>query len=344
MVQVRGTMLGGPMTVYSEPGVGMTTAAPVRGRRLRAWTNPAVGERVAENLIPARGQGFHEAEGEAGEAVETLAVIDLVAIDIDGTLLDSHGAVSAGAAAGIAEARTHGIQVALASGRSRFGLFQIMQLLGLQLPYICSGGAYIGNAATGEVIQHTPLARRSMQQVVTLARKAGASIFMVGRDHIYAEAGPEVVAAISSLASIDIHVVLTEDVLRAYDDEAEKIMLVKDPVGLAGLDAELRQQADAVYVSYSSPVYLEITKAGVNKGSALKYLASHLGIPMSRVAAIGDERNDLSMFAVAGLAIAMGNAPADVQAAAEMVAPGNNEAGVAWATRRILQARVSATE
>jgi hydroxymethylpyrimidine pyrophosphatase-like HAD family hydrolase len=81
----------------------------------------------------------------------------------------------------------------------------------------------------------------------------------------------------------------------------------------------------------TSPKYLDFYCEGVNKGSAVKRLAQHLGIPLERVIAIGDYYNDLDMFKIAGLSIAMGNAPSEVRRAADLVAPANDEGGAAWA-------------
>jgi len=141
------------------------------------------------------------------------------------------------------------------------------------------------------------------------------------------------------LAEVDV--VLTDDILHAYEGDPQKIVMVKDPETLARLEAKIREDVKSVYISYSSPIYLEVTDREANKGNALKHLAHHLRIPLSRVAAIGDEKNDLSMFEVAGLAIAMGNAAPEIQAAADLIAPSNDKGGVAWAIDRILSARLN---
>jgi Cof subfamily protein (haloacid dehalogenase superfamily) len=267
--------------------------------------------------------------------------IDLIAIDIDGTLLDSQGALSDGVQTAIDRARASGILVALVTGRNRVGLLHVMDLIGLELPYICSGGAYIANPETGEVIQQTPVPRKTIEHVVALAREADAAIFIEAHGHIYAETEPHVVDAIGPLASVDV--VLTDDILQGFEGDPQKIVMIKDPETLAALETEIRQKVDAVYLSYSSPIYLEVTKQGVNKGNALKKLARYLHIPLSHVAAIGDEKNDMSMFAVAGLAIAMGNASDEVQAVADLIAPSNDDGGATWAINQILHERAGSS-
>ncbi|MEH7276163.1 HAD family hydrolase, partial [Neobacillus vireti] len=81
---------------------------------------------------------------------------------------------------------------------------------------------------------------------------------------------------------------------------------------------------------------LEISPAGVSKASSLIKLTQQLDIPMSQVAAIGDNYNDSLMLTAAGLGIAMDNAPKEVKEAADVVTGSNDEAGVAQAIRRYL--------
>jgi hydroxymethylpyrimidine pyrophosphatase-like HAD family hydrolase len=80
----------------------------------------------------------------------------------------------------------------------------------------------------------------------------------------------------------------------------------------------------------------EINAAGVTKGQALKTYAELKGIPLEKVVAFGDQHNDLSMFSVAGLSVAMGNAPMAVQAAARHVAPTNDLSGLAWGVHHLV--------
>lgn len=74
----------------------------------------------------------------------------------------------------------------------------------------------------------------------------------------------------------------------------------------------------------------------MSKGSGLQALAARYGVPRARILAIGDGRNDLPLFAASGYAIAMGNADAQVRARADLVAPTNDDDGVAWALERLV--------
>ena len=109
--------------------------------------------------------------------------------------------------------------------------------------------------------------------------------------------------------------------------------MVEDHSTLVESEAKLRRLELDINLVYSAPHYLEITRRGVTKGAAVANLTRFLGIPPERVAAVGDGENDISMFEVAGLAIAMGNAAPHVQQAADLVAPSNDEDGLAWALK-----------
>ena len=129
--------------------------------------------------------------------------------------------------------------------------------------------------------------------------------------------------------------IITSDLLED-GVEPNKILLIATE---RGSSRALHAIADSVQslssAAFSKPNYLEIVPKGANKAAALVHLVGILGLDLSQVAAIGDGYNDIEMIREAGLGIAMGNAPATVQSAADWVTGTNNEAGVALAVRRL---------
>src|SRR5215469_6333926 len=99
---------------------------------------------------------------------------DLVAIDIDGTLVTSANKLSISIAPLIRETQAKGTGVTLVSGRSKLKMMPLLKVLDLTLPYIGSGGAYIANPSDNLVILHRPLAREEAAEIVELARAAKA--------------------------------------------------------------------------------------------------------------------------------------------------------------------------
>ena len=95
--------------------------------------------------------------------------------------------------------------------------------------------------------------------------------------------------------------------------------------------AQLAQRCPDLAVTSSIPRNVELNSARAQKGLALQGLADLLGIPMAETMAFGDDLNDLSMLRAAGLGVAMGNASAEVKAAADYVTASCDENGVALA-------------
>jgi Cof subfamily protein (haloacid dehalogenase superfamily) len=277
-------------------------------------------------------QGWQQDDGMAGS--DRYYGCDLVAIDVDGTLLNTRWEIADDVESAINTAIAQRIHVTLVSGRNRMGLLRVINRLDLSQSYISSGGALIVDYSNGQIISHNPVPREEATVIVGLARTKSVGIFFESQDCIYAEAGLDVIERIKPLN--DTNVVVVDDILQASPNDPTKVTIVGDRDVLLSIEYEIRRRNQPVHLTYSAPIYMEVTKSGVNKGTALKQLAEHLHISLERVVAIGDANNDISMFDVAGLAVAMGNAPADVKEAADLVAPTNDEGGVAWVLRRLV--------
>jgi Cof subfamily protein (haloacid dehalogenase superfamily) len=265
--------------------------------------------------------------------------IELVAIDIDGTLLDSQHRLSPGAEAAIREARERGVKVTLVSGRGKMALRCWVDALGIRVPYVCSSGGYIEDPVSGEVLYQDQLDRDDVALVVETARQYGACIFFDEPDHFVAEGEAGAIEAVQVMTGIAI--LRSSDVLRDRPEPPTKIFLTGRHEVLEQAESRILNRTSALFLAYSEPTFLEITPRGSDKASALARLAGRLGIPLNRVAAIGDGANDIGMFRIAGLGIAMGNAPAEVKAEADIVAPANDSGGVAWALREVILGRVA---
>ena len=126
------------------------------------------------------------------------------------------------------------------------------------------------------------------------------------------------------------------------DDLAEWVKTAREPIyKMAVLSeyslVETARELDQILglsVTSSDPRNLEICPTNVSKGAALCQLAELLAIKPEQIMAVGDNYNDLSLFGVAGLSVAMGNAPELVQQQAQVVTKSNNESGVAWAVHQ----------
>jgi Cof subfamily protein (haloacid dehalogenase superfamily) len=267
------------------------------------------------------------------EPVDALAY-DLVAADVDGTLLDSRGQLAPGTVEAFAEAREKGVRLTLVTGRAKVSILHILEALRIDQPYVAGQGAYVADPLSGEVIYQQAMSWQDTRAIVQMARALDVSVFYENPDRIYGEMKPRH----ASLVHGDEQgaLVLVDDLLHGVPGPPPKIALLGEPELLALLEERIRKHNSSLHAAYPWPTALDVSRPGVTKGVALRRLADHLGIPLSRVVAIGDQNNDLTMFEVAGLSVAMGNAPPAVKAAADVVAPSNDEGGVAWALRELV--------
>lgn len=282
-------------------------------------------------------------ETPAGEA--GARAYDLVVIDIDGTLLTSKHRIPASVAPLVEEVQSRGIGVTLATGRPRLTLLPAFTELKLTLPYISSGGAFIFDPATQQVLYRCALRYEQVALCVEQARAAQVAIVSQMPDHLYYEGDVATWEELKAVANVDNAVVdggrtsLTRvpDVLFMCPQPL-KMTLCGEPGTVSTIEQALRQREASLHLTYSGPPYLEITRSEASKGEAIKRLASCLGIVLERVIAIGDSSHDISMLEAVGTAVAMGNAGEEVKAVADLVAPSNDEDGVAWTLRELVLA------
>ncbi len=253
----------------------------------------------------------------------------MVAVDVDGTLLDSRGEVTPPVAAAVRDASAGAVKIVLASGRPPIAMQTLLHHLEIASPFIASAGALVAESGSGAILLHSPLSPQTTVQVVQIARSHSLPVFIEEPERVMGEAEPEMAKRIGERFGYKMTVVA--DVLCATSGTPTKIFLHASPGLLHAIEREIIQARLPVHLGYPFPDYIEINRVDVNKASAVEYLAGYFGIPMERVMVIGDSENDVSMFRVAGLAVAMGNAPAQVKAEAQVVAPTNDEGGVAWA-------------
>jgi Cof subfamily protein (haloacid dehalogenase superfamily) len=265
-------------------------------------------------------------------------MIDLIAIDMDGTLLDSAHTISPRVKQAIAAARARGLRIVLATGRPFSGIELYLDELGLadEDNYcITFNGAVIQNAAGTQSIAETTLGYDDYVYCEQVARDLGVHFHV-----LYERSMMTPNADISSHTVRDAYISRTPLIYRSVEQvqpswRFRKFMMVDDAAildrAIANLPAELTQRYTVVK---SAADFLEILHPDAGKGRALATLAAHLGVPAERIMAIGDQENDLVMLEFAGVAVAMGNAIDAVKAGADHVTTSNDEDGVALAIER----------
>ncbi len=236
--------------------------------------------------------------------------IKLIALDMDGTLLNNKHKVSEENKRAIIEAREKGIEVIISTGRH----FSTSSIIAKELDIhylITVNGSEIWTM-TGELIARQLIDPALVKKLVALQKKHNTWMWLTSTEEIFRGEAPE---------EIDAH----EWLKFGYD-------VKKDDVRKEIMD-ELATYDD-IELSNSSLTNIEVNAIGVNKAVAIEKVCERLGITMDNVMAMGDSLNDRKMIEQAGFGIAMDNAQPEVKKIADWVTDANHQDGVAKAIRR----------
>lgn len=268
---------------------------------------------------------------------------ELIALDMDGTLLDSSKHVLPSSAEAIREAAAAGKSVAIASGRCPKMVSMYKDVLPDVRYAICCAGAVVYDIAEGRVLAERDIDPSVVARAIHTADAEGAYILEVtAGEGVYmqldeiktaAECGVGVYEQLyreTSELVADAHVVALDP--RAH---ISKLNLHFADVAARDRTRALLADADAVITDCEASS-LELTCPGVDKGTGLAELARIAGLDCAQTIAVGDADNDLPMLRAAGLGVAMGNALPSAVAAADVQVADNDHGGVAEAIRRFL--------
>jgi Cof subfamily protein (haloacid dehalogenase superfamily) len=263
----------------------------------------------------------------------------LLVVDIDGTLLSRDGSISVEAREALAEARCSGIAVSLSTGRAAQACRSIIDQLALDGYHIFFDGALVSNL--GEEIYAQPLAREVVREAVEFVRRHDIYLELYSATHYFVERENWATEIHRQYFELEPTVVDFTDLWKR-----ERIikggLITHSPEEMAKarsfrlhFDRSLRFSG-ARSPAFPGVEFLNIVAPEVSKGKALEVLASHLGISLSEVMAVGDGTNDIPLLSLAGLAVAMDNAPAQVKAIAHCTTLDVDHNGLAAAVRKFL--------
>ncbi|WBH15955.1 Cof-type HAD-IIB family hydrolase [Sphingomonas radiodurans] len=263
----------------------------------------------------------------------------LVVCDVDGTLVDKNKQVTAPTIAAVKRLQEAGIGFTIISARPRSGLAPVADALALDTPMGAFNGGIVFRR-DGTVLCHHTVEAVVARGVIELAHDVPVDIWVFADDQWFASSA-EGEHVPSERVSSDQEPVIRADFADLLD-RADKITFVSDePAVLDGLyDAAIAQFEGRATIGKSQTYYLDVTATAANKGDGIATLAHAMGVPLDRTIAIGDQANDLAMFARAGRAIAMGNATDAVKAKAADVTLGNDADGVAHAIDKFILGRM----
>ncbi len=234
----------------------------------------------------------------------------LIALDMDGTLLNENGAISDENRQAIEDAQANGIHVVLSTGRSILTCGKYAKSLNLTSYLVTVNGSEIWDCS-GNLYERNVIHTDFIHMMWEWAETNKTHFWAVATDKVWRNQMPE---NIFEHTWLKFGFDFADDSLR---DTITKRLLSN-------------QQLE---VSNSSPTNIEVNAAGVNKAMALLHVCNRLGISMDDVIAMGDSLNDIKMIKAAGCGVAMGNAQNEVKNAADWIAATNEENGVAKAIR-----------
>lgn len=263
--------------------------------------------------------------------MDRLAVVhqvELLAVDIDFTLVDADRRIPEANVRALREAREAGMHIVLASGRIASSLSLFAEELGMTTPMVACNGAFVLDSS-GKVLADHRLAPSVVGAVVEECKRRGVHLNVYADDKVHFAEDSAMAEMYLRRARRTVPVLLPWPALAQI--EPNKLIAVGEPDNLEDLRswAAHSLSPDSVVVTYSEPEYLEFLCPDCDKGTGLAVVAQTLGVPRSRTAAIGDYWNDVPMLAWAGHSAAVANAVPEAKAAADVVVASHEECGVA---------------
>lgn len=261
----------------------------------------------------------------------------LIALDCDGTLLNSKKEITHRTILAIQTANTSGLRIVLASARPFYRLKPYIEKLGLmgsnQYTIAFNGGLITNNTATDTLFSGN-FDPEKVRELVDLGLSFGTTIFLYTEDGIlsnnndtkYRMKNPDVKFIVADLMGLDFSKIRIFKIAYVNSPEKTSILRTNLPNGLN----------EKYEISSSVPQFVAFVCKGITKSKALMRIGEKIGIRSDEMVAFGDQDNDIPMLKYVGLSIAMGNASPDVKQHSRITTSTNDEDGVAIAIEELL--------
>lgn len=266
----------------------------------------------------------------------------VIAFDLDGTLLNSDGQILPSSIAAIQKARELGKKVVLVTGRHHTAVKPYYAQLGLDTPIICCNGTYLYQMQTDNVLAANPLNAEKAKKILDLAFQYGSHVLLYSRDAMnFQTFNPHMTKfkawADSCAEDVRPNVRQVPD-LYHFISSGDIIWkcVISAPNREVMLQVVDELPADQFSCEWSWVDRVDIANVGNSKGGRLLELLKLWQIDPQQVIAFGDNHNDTSMLTAVGLGVAMGNAENEVKQQAAVVTASNDDDGIAQVLEKYL--------
>lgn len=266
--------------------------------------------------------------------------LKLVALDLDGTLLNGQKEIPPDTVRMLEEVKEAGVKVTLVTGRPLLSVLPYAKLLNLDIPLITCNGAVISTYPAGEYIEKNPLSMSLAKEMLKELEDAGFYVKVYVEDTFYVEQGTPATVEFSRLFGIPFQAVGRRQ-LRNLPQNPLKIVVIERSGRIKDVWRLLRPWQEHFTISRDGIYGIEITHKTATKGSALQKVCHLLHVPLHEVMAVGNEGNDVTMIECAGLGVAMGNAYEELKQAAQFVTKSNEEQGVSYVLKKFILDKTS---
>jgi hypothetical protein len=264
--------------------------------------------------------------------------VRLLVSDIDGTLVLPDKSLTPAALSAGKKLDAAGVGLTLVSSRPARGMLGLVQALDLKIPFAAFNGGSIV-APDGKLVSAKRLTADAATKAIDLFKSRGVMVWAFADDNWYlTDDSSPYVQRERRTVNFDPTVVANFD---AVIDRVDKLVGVSaDPDLLAAVEDEAQSLLKGIAnARRSQTYYLDVTNPEADKGHAVRSLCETVGVPATETAVIGDQANDMAMFTVAGLSIAMGQGTDQVKAAADFITAANTEDGFAKAVDTVILPR-----
>jgi len=269
------------------------------------------------------------------EAKTPAKKISLLLSDVDGTLVTHDKVLTDRSVKAVRQLNDAGVKFAITSGRPPKGMQMLINPLHLTTPIAgFNGGTFVLPDHT--MLEEKTLSKTAVQKTIEIILKYDLDLWLYSGNDWYVRTR-EAPHVDREAFTVQFEPIVVPD-FQDFHTEVTKVVGVSDQFDkVEQCETELQNALGAsASATRSQPYYVDVTNPDANKGGVLKMLSKYLAIDPSEIATIGDGPNDVLMFKLAGMSIAMGNAYDTVKHSATHVTDSNDEEGFAKAVERFI--------